>query len=121
MADEIFLTVDGTELPCPSDFTWGLQDVSLGESGRTENAEMQKNRVAQKRKLEISWNGLTWAQCSAILTAVNPEYIMVRYPDLMDGEYQTREFYVGDRSAPFKSWFIGGQRVESLSFDFIER
>lgn len=121
MADEIMLTVDGVALPCPSSFTWGLNDVSLGESGRTENAEMQKNRVAQKRKLEISWNGLTWQQCSQILQAVNPEYIEVQYPDLMSGEYETRTFYVGDRSAPFKSWYIGGQRVESLSFDFIER
>ena len=53
MADEIMLTVDGVALPCPSTFTFGLNDVSLGESGRTENAEMQKNRVAQKRKLEL--------------------------------------------------------------------
>lgn len=121
MADEIMITVDGVPLPCPSEFQWGLNDVSIGESGRTENAEMQKNRIAQKRKLELAWNGLTWQECSQILQAVNPEYIDVRYPDLMSGEYETRTFYVGDRSAPFKSWYIGGQRVESLSFDFIER
>ena len=118
---EIFLKVDGVSLPCPSAFTWGLQDVSLGESGRTDDTIMHKNRVGQKRKLQVSWNGLNWADTSMILQAVNPEYVMVRYPDLMSGEYEEREFYVGDRTAPYKTWFIGGERVESLSFDFIER
>ena len=31
---ETFWMVDGVEMPCPSTFDWGLQDVSLGESGR---------------------------------------------------------------------------------------
>ena len=120
MADA-FLTVDNVGLPCPSTFSWGLQDVSLGESGRTDDALMHKNRVAQKRKLQVTWNGLSWNDCSIILAAVNPEYIDVTYPDLMSGTYETRTFYVGDRTSPFKLWFVGNQRVESLSFDLIER
>lgn len=48
MEDEYFIKVDGTELPCPSSFTWGLQDVSASQSGRTDDAIMHKNRVAQK-------------------------------------------------------------------------
>ena len=31
---EVMITVNGTPLPCPSKFTWGLQDVSAGESGK---------------------------------------------------------------------------------------
>lgn len=34
MAATDFWEVDGVVMPCPSSFDWGLQDVSLGESGR---------------------------------------------------------------------------------------
>lgn len=115
------ITVDGAEMPCPSVFEWGLQDVSASESGRTDDAMMHKNRVAQKRKISLQWNGLDWATTSLILQAFNPEYINVKYPDMMSGKYETRTFYVGDRIAPVKWWWIGNQRLESLNFEIIER
>ena len=30
----VFWKVDGVTMPCPSKWQWGLQDVSLGESGK---------------------------------------------------------------------------------------
>lgn len=121
MAKEVMLKVDGVEMPCPSSFTWGLQDISLNESGRTDDTVMHKNRVGQKRKLGLGWNAPTWEVTSKILQAVNPEYVHITYPDMMSGKYETREFYVGDRSAPVKCWWVGNQRMEVLSFDVIER
>ena len=118
---EIFWKVDNVEMPCPSTWEWGLQDVSLGESGRTDDALMHKNRVAQKRKIIIAYNGPTADVCATVLTAINPEYISVYYWDLMDAQFETREFYVGDRTAPFKCWWVGNKRMERLSFDIIER
>lgn len=115
------ITVDGADMPCPSVMTWGLQDISASESGRTDDTTMHKNRVGQKRKISLQWNGPDWATTSTILKAFNPEYIKVKYPDMMSGEYETRTFYVGDRSAPVKWWWVGNQRLESVSFDIIER
>lgn len=116
------IKVDDKLLPCPSSFTWGLQDVSASDSGRTQDALMHKNRVAQKRKLSIGWNAPDWEDTCAIIQAVNPEYIQVEYPDPLSGnKHEVRTFYVGDRSAPFKCWWIGNQRMEGVSFDFIER
>lgn len=111
--------------PDPSSLTWGLQDVSAADAGRTNdpNATMYKLRVTQKRKLQIAWACPTQAQATAILRAFNPEYFHVRYFDLLDGAWQTREFYCGDRSAPYK-WFGlpgKGTRLSTLSFDVIER
>ena len=80
---------------------------------------MHKNRVGQKRKLSLQWNGKDWKETSKILKAFNPEEIQVRYPDLMSGKYETRKFYVGDRTAPVKWWWVGNQRTESISFDII--
>ena len=118
---EIMIKIDGVAMPCPSEFQWGLQDVSAGESGRTDDALMHKNRVAQKRKLEISWVGKNWSETAFIMTAVNPEYIDVYYPDMLSGQYETRNFYVGDRTAPVKLWWVDNKMVERISFDLIER
>ena len=122
MAYEYFIKVDGTELPCPSSFTWGLQDVSASQSGRTDDDIMHKNRVALNRKLSIGWNGPDFETAHKIIKAVNPEYIKVEYPDLLSGdEHEKRTFYVGDRSSPWKCWWVGNKRMEGLSFDLIER
>nr|DAI80273.1 MAG TPA: hypothetical protein [Caudoviricetes sp.] len=121
MAD-VFIKINGVAMPCPSSFTWGLQDISAAESGRTDDTIMHKNRVGQKRKLEIGWNAPEWEKACKIVQAVNPEYISVEYPDLLSGnKHEVRTFYVGDRSAPFKCWWIGNQRMEGLQFDLIEQ
>lgn len=121
MAD-IMIKVDNVDMPCPSVYQWGLQDVSAAESGRDEVALMHKNRVAQKRKIQLAWNGKNWQTVSQILTAFNPQYVQVTYPDMLSGRYETRTFYVGDRSAPVKIWFEGTRKImETLSFDIIER
>lgn len=122
MANEVFMKIDGVSVPCPSSFQWNLQDVSAADSGRTQDALMHKNRVAQKRKLSVIWNAPDWETTCQIIQAVNPEYIQVEYPDPLDAnKHAVRTFYVGDRSVPLKYWWVGNQRMESLSFDFIER
>lgn len=118
---EIMITVDGVAMPCPSVFNWGLQDISAGESGRTDDTLMHKNRVGQKRKLGLQWNAKNWPTTSKILQAFNPEYIRVRYPDMMSGVYETRTFYVGDRESPVKYWWVGNKLIETITFNIIER
>ena len=121
MAKEIMITVDGAEIPCPSTFEWSLQDISAGESGRTDDTTMHKNRVGQKRKLKLAWIAKDWQTTSKILRSFNPEYINVRYPDMMSGTYQTRTFYVGDRTAPVKYWMVGRKMIGQISFNITER
>lgn len=117
----VFWRVDGVAMPCPTTWNFGIMDVSLGESGRTDDALMHKNRVAQKRKIQVGYSARTPDVMTKVLQAINPEYISVYYYDLLDGNYATRTFYVGDRSAPFKYWWDGKHVIESLSFDLIER
>lgn len=114
------IKVDGVEMPTPSSFSWGLQDISASESGRTDDTIMHKNRVGQKRKLSLQWNAKDKATTAKILKAFNPEYISVTYPDAMSGNDETRTFYVGDRTASVKLWWVGKQLYESISFDIIE-
>lgn len=112
-------------VPDPASLSWGLQDISASDAGRVHDAgnTMYKMRTSQKRKLTITWNLVTAAQASVILQAFNAEYFYVRYFDAMDNQFEIREFYAGDRSAPFK-WFQlpkKGTRFTTLSFGIIER
>ena len=110
-----------SEIKCPSVYEWGLNDVSASESGRTDNAIMHKNRVAQKRKIKLAWNGLTPSEIATILTAFNPEYVDVKSWDFMDGADTKRTYYVGDREGNVKVWTSGNKVIETISFDIIER
>ena len=116
------LLVNGVALPDPSEMTWGLQDVSASDAGRTEDTIMWKNRVGQKRKLQVGWQNIDPAKTASILQAVNPEYIDLTYFDAMSGNTETRTFYVGDRSAPVKWWYgATGRYYSKVTFNFIER
>lgn len=105
----------------PSGFSWGLQDISAEKSGRSDDTDMHKNRIGQARKIGLSWNGPDKDETSRILKAFNPEYVDMYYEDDMDNKWEWRTFYVGDRSAMRKCWWIGNKRHETVSFDIIEK
>lgn len=113
------LTVDGQEVPCPSTFVYNLQDVSIADSGRTEDGLMHKNRLTQKVKLELAWNGVDTQKGSQVLNAFDPEYVEMCYLDLKQGTYVTKTFYIGDRKSPFYNSRL--DIWENLSFNAIER
>lgn len=115
------ILVGGSAVKDPSVFEWGLQDISGADAGRTDDTIMHKNRVGQKRKLKLAWNNPTPEETSAILQAFDPEYIMVTYPDAKSGLNETREFYVGDRTAPMRAWASRYKRYTQVTFEIIER
>lgn len=104
---------------CPSKYIYNLQDVSDSNAGRTEDALMHKNRIAQKVSINLEWQNLRTADISKVLQAFNPEYITVQYLDALAGDFLTKTFYVGDRSTPLYNsvkdvW-------ENIAFNIIER
>lgn len=115
------IQVDGVKIKTPSTFIWGLQDVSASDAGRTDDAVMHKNRVAQKRKIDLSWAMPNKEEARDILTSFNPEYINVTYYDPLDGANVTKTFYTGDKTAPVKIWTVNNKRYELISFSIIER
>ena len=123
MADNTnkLIIVDNVVLPQPYLYSWSLQDVSAPNAGRTEDALMHKDRVAQKRKIQLGWRMKDTATTAQILRAFNPEYVSVRYYDMMDNQYESRTFYVGDRTAPVKIWQVGNHIIETITLDIIER
>ena len=113
------MSVDGASIPCPSAYTWGLQDISAPGAGRTEDYLMHKMRGAQKVKLTLQWKNVTSDIAIAVIQAFNPEYVTVEYLDLLQGDFTTATFYVGDRSAPLYNASMG--LWQNISFNIIER
>lgn len=112
--------VNGSAVKTPSKFGWSLQDVSAADSGRTQDALMWKNRVATKEKISLEWAGVTTAEASAILQAFTAEYFSVTYHSPLTNSDVTKTFYRGDATAPYY-WWVDGGRMETVSFDIIER
>ena len=104
---------------CQQSYVYRLQDVSAADAGRTEDYRMQKMRVAQKVKIDLSWGGLTTLELSGILQAFNPEYLMVEFLDPYANAFSIKEFYVGDRAAPLYNATTG--LWENVTFNIIER
>lgn len=118
------LKVNGVTMPCPSKFSWGLQDVSSSDSGRVEdtNATMYKNRIAQKVKISLEWKAVSDADAATILNAFNPEYFNVTYHDPKANAVVTKEFYRGDAEAPAYWWVDTSEfTYETISFNIVER
>lgn len=109
-------------MPNPYKLEYGLMDISGEDAGRAmdANCTMYKQRLTQKRKLNLGWRNPDHSVVSTVLKAVNPEYFYVRYWDAMDDQWEVRQFYVGDRSAPWRWYWESGVRYEELSFDLIE-
>lgn len=116
--------VNGAAIPEPSTYTWSLADLSSEQSGRDLTGQMSKDIVSQKRTLALSWNFLDFEKASSLLKAVNgTPYFSVTYPDAMDGDWETRTFYVGDRAASCYTLNpdLGCYGWTGISFQFIER
>lgn len=116
-----FLVVDGKEIKTPSKYDVGIQDISREDAGRTQDALMHKNRVAQKITIALAWNLTTPEETAEILTAFDPEYVNVTFWNPKTNTRETREFYSGDKTAPMKTWFVGRKKYSQVSFSIIER
>ena len=109
-------------LPTPSELKWSISDLDADGSGRNQNGDMFRDRVAVKRKLECTWPPLLANEMSELLNAVSDIFFELTYPDAMTGSNRTMTCYMGDRSSPIMrpetdgKWLWGG-----LSMNFVER
>lgn len=114
------IQINGKYIPNPSSLQWGIQSVSASNAGRDMNGDMHVNLVTQKRKLELAWKAVDFATASEILKAVNHATFNVTYLDALTNNTETKEFYVGDRSAPVYSYAVGHQWYSNITFNLIE-
>lgn len=113
------ITVNGVALPSPSEMSVGVMDLSKAE--RNANGLMLIERIATKRKLEMTWAYLTRDQIRDLLLAVSPVFFNVTYPDPQTDTMKTGTFYVGDRNMGVLDYFGEVPRYKDFGMNFIER
>ena len=100
---------------------WTRNDIDSANAGRTLDGDMNRGRVCQKIKMEISCIDVTQPTAVKLLNIINPEYVVVHYFDPLFGE-RIVQFYSNNVPATF----CGQATDESLlwcdlSFPLVER
>lgn len=118
------LKIDGVDITpyiASGGVKWQRSDVDGPGAGRTLDAKLRRNRVASKRRLDVTCRPLTTAEASIVLTAIMPEWVSVEYTDPQEGGVVTRKMYANNNPASFllptkdgKDWWSG------ITFPLIE-
>lgn len=81
---------------------WQRSDVDAEGSGRsTLDGTLLRNRVATKRRLDVTCIPLTTEQAKLVLTLIMPEWVEVTYTDPQIGEDVTKTMYSNNNPASF--------------------
>lgn len=112
-----------TGLPDPAynGIQWSMQDIDY-DAGRAADGTMQRNRVARKRKVCVTWPPMTPDKVSRVLSSMTAESFTVRAWDFEAGGYATMTAYVGDRTVNMLSDVLhgGSGLCDSFTCDFVE-
>lgn len=119
----MILKINGVDIAAnPEEFKFSLKDEDSENSQRTSDGTMHRDRITVKRQLDLTFGLLTMSEISSILQATSAEFFDFYYPDMMDGVYTTRTFYVGDRSAVTVVDDANGNLIcKELAFTFTEQ
>lgn len=99
-----FVYINDEEFPYPSHES-GLQTtITTVDSARMADGVLRAKKIGRDQsKVELTWAALTAEQWSKMLKIFKDNfYFNIRYFDMVENDWITRRFYVGDRSAqPF--------------------
>ncbi len=91
------------------------------DTGRTLDGVMHRGRVASKVRLDITCRPLKSSEAMAVLSAIKPEFVTVRYIDPQDGSV-TRTMYSNNIPTICATVNPDGTAVwKGLTFPLIER
>lgn len=111
------LKVNGINIATPSSFKVSVMDIDASAE-RNAQGDLQRDRVATKRKLEMSYKTIKSSNLSTLLKAIKDETFTVTYPDPVEGTSLTKTFYVGDRVCPMYNFALG--LWTDVNFNFVE-
>lgn len=117
------LSINNVDMPKPTTYQVGVQDLDSAESVRSESGVLHRDRVrAGVRKLELGWTVRT-AESSKILKAVSGESFTVKFFDPQQNSVETATMYAGDKTVSLKNLIgdIGAATtLWEISFNLIE-
>ena len=117
----MLIAVDGITLPDPSQYQYQLNDVDSEKSGRsTINGKMHRDRIAQKVKIEATWNLTSAEDTKKILQATNKQTLSVKFLNTYNNTFETKTMYVSTKTTSMITFKNGIAKYKGLKIDFIE-
>ncbi|MDU1032544.1 MULTISPECIES: DUF6711 family protein [Clostridium] len=115
------IRINNVKMPSPTSYSVTISDISSDDSKRNARGDMLIDRIATKRKIEMSWDFISLEDMSLTLKLVKDIFFDVEYPDPEEGKFMTRTFYVGDRTVPMLDIINGKPMWKNVKFNLIER
>lgn len=96
---------------------WSRNDIDAQNSGRdTQDGLMHRKRVSQKKRLDITCRPLLQSELTAVLQAIDPQWLQVKYWDALAGAEVTKKMYTSTVPASF--YFDDGIRQYWTGVEF---
>lgn len=102
-------------------FEVSISDLDAETTTRTADGTLNRDRIAVKQKIDLSFAPLLWEDMSRILKATEDIFFEIYYPNPESGEYETKTVYVGDRKAAVMMKKEEQIMWKGLKFSLIER
>ena len=123
----VSVSTDGqtwTSLPDPSSLAYSVYDLDAGgKTGRGLDGGMNRDRVAVKEKISMTFNAMFRADFEKAILLIKNAFFYVNFYSPYYGEWRIAEMYVGDRSFDYYGMVKkdNNDLVKSVKFNFIER
>ena len=123
----VSVSLDGqawTSLPDPSSLSYSVYDLDAGgKTGRGLDGGMNRDRVAVKEKISMTFNAMFRADFEKAILLFKNAFFYVNFYSPYYGEWRIAEMYVGDRSFDYYGMVKkdNNDLVKSVKFNFIER
>lgn len=123
----VSVSIDGqawTSLPDPSSLSYSVYDLDAGgKTGRGLDGGMNRDRVAVKEKISMTFNAMFRADFEKAILLIKNAFFYVNFYSPYYGEWRIAEMYVGDRSFDYYGMVKkdNNDLVKSVKFNFIER
>lgn len=99
-----FVYINDVEFPYPSHESGLQHTITTVDSARMADGVLRAKKIGRDQsKVELTWSALKAEQWSEMLKIFRDNfYFNIRYFDMVENDWITRRFYVGDRTAqPF--------------------
>ena len=111
------LQINGVDMPEPSSFKVGLQDLDSEKSTRNEAGRIQRDRIRQGvYKIDGEWRNISGTAVTKLENATSPSSFTARFTTASGTK--TKVMYVGDRSEEMIRSAKG--YVWNMSFNLVE-
>lgn len=118
------IKINNVPVRCNAGMDINLQDISSSSSGRNLSAKMEKDIVAQKWTVSLSWSFISDDTIGRILELTKEKdntFVQLTFPNpRLRGKDDTRTFYTGDVSIKHVVC-IKDTNFWNLSLNFIEQ